>query len=955
MTPHPFFEAEPIRRSSGIDCSAIPHAKSTSCSQSRCVVHSCKNGWIPSPQVDECIPFAIGNPIMRVQKRSSPLFANATADVNISSDLLTQIIAIVDLVLKLPSLAPASSSSQPTSGTSSSEIEALIGEITHSTLSLLNSTTISSLVESTDALLSTCKLLSSILANCGCVQVFGIGELVQELNQLIDAALSMQNWYNNNPIVPGNPTSAGNGHQLPSISSSPNLSEQPIVIGLSSLLSSLGLNGNSGVVISGLGNGISSTVNSILNGLSLGPNNYKITSVNPNVTIAPDLLSQIVGLVDLVLNLQSNSGSLPPLPATSSGSHVPSTSWATYPAPTASSHPAHSPSGTPPVNVGLIAAIVKATLNILQAPTVSSLVSAVDGLVNVNSLVKGALGQCACIDSLGLRPLLANLDAIANAALELQNIVGVPPSSTTASVPHSAPATTNINDDPIIIGLSDLLTGATLGLLGPVTAGVTVDGLGSGLSDTVNGLLAGLGIGPLNVRRESLPLSVDANATATINSDLLTQIEDLVGLVVKLEGSCTSPSPSGGPTSASHLQDSVDPGLVANIVQATTDLLQSPTVNSLVTSTDQLINACTALANVFADCGCVEYLGLDDAVEYLALITEAALGLKNWYGANPIVISPEPVGGTTLFISTPTHTRTLVPAPSSSTIPSSLPRPESGDLPIVIGLNHLLNGLGLGGIKSVTSVDVLGNGLDSAVNGLLDGLGIGPHGVRRRQPTKRQYSTHVDSQVATEVYALIDLNLGLSDAGSNLPSPPSTPAPSYTPDTNSTIDTDLVVRVVRATGELLSSKSADQLLISVDALVAISTLSLEAVQGCGCVVEMGLDQVEGYLIRIVSVAEDIQSWAHGHYVLSPAVKPTAVHSPHSMVNVSDKASSVDAGPLLPGLQLLVDRILRLGVLSKDSDSRLKGGLVSVVSDLLLPPTVSGPGTIRSSAAWKRRS
>ena len=953
MVPHPFVEAEPIRRSSGIDCSTIPHAKSTSCSKSRCAVHSCKSGWIPSPQLDECIPFAMRNQVMRVQKRSSPLVANTTVNVNISSGLLTQIITIVDLVLKLPSLAPASS--QPTSATSSSKILALLDEITHNTLSLLNSTTVSSLVESTDVLLSTCKLLSSVLANCGCVQVFGIAELVQELNQLVNATLSMQNWCNNNPIVPGNPTSAGNGHQ-PSSFNSP---EQPIVIGLSSLLSSLGLNGISGVVVGGLGNGLSGTVNGILNGLSLGPNNYNITSVNSNVTIAPDILAQIVGLVDLVLNLQGDSGSLPPLPASSSGSHIQSTS---HPAPTASSHP---PSGTPSVNVGLIAAIVKATLDILQAPTVSSLVSAVDGLVNVNGLVKDALAQCACIDALGLRPFLANLDAIANAALELQNwchnhLVSVPPSSTPASVPHSAPATTNINDDPIIVGLSDLLTSATLGLLGPVTAGATVDGLGSGLSDTVNGLLTGLGIGPLNVKREGLPLSVDANATATVNSDLLTQIEDLVGLVVKLEGSCTSPSPSGGPTSTSHPQDSVDPGLVADIVQATTDLLQSPTVNSLVTSTDQLINACTALTNVFASCGCVAYLGLDDAVEYLALINEAALGLKNWYAANPIVI---PAGSATLSIDSPTHTRTLVPLPSSSIIPSSLPPAESGDLPIILGLNHLLDGLGLGGIKSVTSIDI-GNGLDSVVNGLLDGLGIGPHGVRRRQPTKRQYSTHVDSQVATEVFALIDLDLGLSDAGSSLPSPapptvstslPSTPAPSHTPTANSTIDTDLVVRVVQATGELLSSKSADQLLISIDALVAISTLSLKAVQGCGCIEKMGLDQVEEYLIRIVSVAEDIQSWAHGHYVLSPSVKPTSVHSPHSMVNVSDKAAGLDASPLLPGLQLLVDGILGLRVVSKSSDSALKGGLVSVVNDLLVPPTVSGPDTIRSSAAWKRRS
>lgn len=70
MVPHPFFEAEPICRSSGIDCSTILHAKSTSCSQSLCVVHSCKNGWIPSSQVDECIPFTYG--IQSCECKSGP-------------------------------------------------------------------------------------------------------------------------------------------------------------------------------------------------------------------------------------------------------------------------------------------------------------------------------------------------------------------------------------------------------------------------------------------------------------------------------------------------------------------------------------------------------------------------------------------------------------------------------------------------------------------------------------------------------------------------------------------------------------------------------------------------------------------------------------------------------------------------------------------------------------------
>ncbi|KIM43708.1 hypothetical protein M413DRAFT_387205 [Hebeloma cylindrosporum] len=932
MAPHPFFEPKAVHRSSGVDCSAIPRAQSTSCVQSTCVVHSCKEGWIPSAQADKCIPPAQRNPIMRVQKRSSsepgPLSVNATADVNISSDLLTQIISIVDMVLKLPTLAPAPSSSQPSAATTSNEISALIGKITDAVGNLLNSATVSSLVESIDALLSSCNLLRSTLAKCGCVQGLGIDGLVQELDQLIDDVLSMQRWCKDHPVIAGGPTSPGNGQQPPAISSSPDLPEQPIVIGLSSLLTALGLNGNSGVIVGGLGNGLSSAVNGILNSLSLGPNNYNITGANPTPTVGSDLLAQIVGLVNQVLELQGNSGSLPPLPVSSAGSTILSPIF--HPAPTSSSHPGQSPSGSPSVDVGLIATIVQAVLDILHSPTISALVSAVDGLVDANSQVRGALGQCDCVDALGLKPLVANLYAIDNAALEMQDwcrkhLVGVSPSSTT-----------NLNDDPIIVGLSDLLT--SLGLLGPVKAVATVDGLGSGLSDLVNGLLAGLGIGPLNVRRDDgLPLSADANAIAKVNSDLLAQIEDIIGLVVKVKGSCTSFSPSHGPSSTSP--PPVDPALVKNIVQAAADLLQSPTVNSLVASTDRLINACTALSNLLAGCDCVESLGLGDVVEYLVRIIEAALGLKSRCTANPIAIHSEAIGGTTLSINIPTHTRTVAPVPISSTIPSSLPTTESGDIPIVLGLNHLLNGLGLGSIKSVTSIDLLGNGIDSAVNGLLDGLGIGPHDVRRRRPTKRQYSTQADSQLPTEVYFLIDLSLGLSDAGSSL-----SPTPALSP-----IDTELVVRVVRATGQLLSSKSADQLLNSVDALVRISTLSLEAIQGCKCIAEMGLDRVEGYLTQIVSVSKDIQSWAHGHYVLSPSVKPTAVHSPHNMANVSDNASTLNAAPLLPGLQLLVDGILGLG------ESGLKDGLVSAVNDLLLPPPASSPRTIISSASWKRRS
>ena len=146
MVPHPFFW-------SGTHLSFIRHRlfHYPPCEEHVMLSESLRRPFLqewldPKFSSRRVYSFHIRNPIMRVQKRSSSLIANVTANINISSDLLMQIVAIVDLVLKLPSLAPVSSSSQPASGTSSSEIAALIGEITHSTLNLLSFTTVSSLV-----------------------------------------------------------------------------------------------------------------------------------------------------------------------------------------------------------------------------------------------------------------------------------------------------------------------------------------------------------------------------------------------------------------------------------------------------------------------------------------------------------------------------------------------------------------------------------------------------------------------------------------------------------------------------------------------------------------------------------------------------------------------------------------------------------------------------------------
>ncbi|KAF8816459.1 hypothetical protein BYT27DRAFT_6447209 [Phlegmacium glaucopus] len=640
MTPHPFFEADPVLHVAGVDCTRITNANISRCSGQRCIVSKCKVGWLPNLPRDRCVLDYDGPPKLReVLMREDSLVINAAANADLNSELLAKIGAIVKLVSGFsgldcdlsPSQIPASSSS------SAVVISDLLNGVSNATSTLIASTTIPSLLNNLDHLLNVSSLLSSTISSCGCETDLGLTGIEDALNNIVAASLNLESWCAQNV---------------------------PIDFNLSGLLSELGLN---------------------------------TSTVAVGAAVSSDLVDQIKSFVGLVVGLAGVSSSLPP-PSPGSGG-VPM-----------------SPTDRSSINTNIINSIINATADIINAPTATLLVSGIGALVNVTGLASSLLDHCGCVNALGLGPLSANLAQVVNAALGMKvwcdtyPVASIPKSPATGS-PSAGASTSVSNTDnlPIDVGLSNLL-----GLLGLVGYGVAIGGLGTDTSTLASGLLGTGDVSPVTA------------ASGVVNPALVTQLDNLENLVTELQASC---SPSG-PTSldASTL---LDPNLVADVVQKAVNLLDSPTAISLVANIDALITANSDLQTALTNCTCADILGLDGMVKYLVLVSNAALGLKNWCLSNPLVISQPVVStpspslppGTVLSASAastmkgvPSTALTVTSEPTPSTFPVAS---TAGGVPIAIGLDHPLSGLGL-------------NGMNGAVE-TFNGLGVGAADIRRRR------------------------------------------------------------------------------------------------------------------------------------------------------------------------------------------------------------------------------
>ncbi|KAF9042938.1 hypothetical protein BJ165DRAFT_1603181 [Panaeolus papilionaceus] len=790
VTPHPFFDNEASTQGRGVDCTAISHVQHVGCVDRRCVVHSCQPGWIPNSSGKGCT-LDSGSSMKReiigqenhlhVDRRSLPACEASPIDPRLQS----QLALLVDLVIDLQGLGNllggftgSPTNSTPTSGSSLSLMSVLgpdlLPAIVQTTGNILSSPTVSSLLGSVSDLLGLSQTAKGLLLQCGC-----LSNVLSLVEQILQSIMSIQDFCGSNPVPspagtpnshPSTPLSSPlsttlsyapsnlplsfmpshgdvgtpSSHPTPAPSPSPSANEPspplapggsedvPTVVGLTDLLNDLGLaSGHSSVTVDGLGNGVDVPVNNLLNGLGIGPLNARqgdssaavSAAIGANINL--DLSSLLQGVVRLVNNLLSSLG----------GGVVSATA----------------------LNPSLVSSVVSSVGGILSSPTVSSLVNNVDSLVTSTRALVHDVDACGCGPGLG--STVDYIIALAESALELQNwcsshpITSIPsisasliPSVTsvahrspvtsavpqtpsissathhnpTATVPHSstthagAPCVVSgfdgtSNDYPIVVGLDHLLAG--LGLTGS-TGIVTVDGLRP-ISNGVNNLLDGLDAGPHGVRRSSSRL--DSNATVAVASEVLIEVNALIDLVLNLNSvvavlpSVPTPPPESSTTLPIPAIDSGD--IVNGVVSSAVQLASSATIADLSNAADALGVTCLGYLHLLDTCQCIQQMNLESVYDYLVQIVETSLTLLNLCHAYT-----ESAGGA------PTVGPAVSPAPSTMSIQNP---------GIVAGLTKLLNGLGLP-VSAVAEVDgLLDGGLDNFVNNLLDGIGVGPHGVRR--------------------------------------------------------------------------------------------------------------------------------------------------------------------------------------------------------------------------------
>jgi hypothetical protein len=352
------------------------------------------------------------------------------------------------------------------------------------------------------------------------------------------------------------------------------------------------------------------------------------------VVVNSDLVDQIKSLVGLVVGLAGVGSSLLPPPT--------------------------SPSNLSSINTNIINSIVNATVYIVNATTVPSLVSSIGALVNANGLASSLLDHCSCVSTLGLGTFVADLAQVANATLRMQDWCDTYPVANTSATGSSSTGASisNSNTDELSIdlGLSNLLD-----LLGPVESGVS----GTATNTLANGGLAGGLLISTGVRRQ---IMVDADASVT--SELLTKIEGLVSTVLTLIG-VALPVPSVPQTSAPV----VDSSVIDNVLRATEALLRVSSVGTIEPEVNGLVAASLASVKTLDNCGCVDNLGLAATYDSLVQIAEASLDLQDWYHGHFMLVSPSPS-------SSPVNS-------NSYGQPSTTPTNTVKE-PIIVGLTKLL-------------------------------------------------------------------------------------------------------------------------------------------------------------------------------------------------------------------------------------------------------------------------
>ncbi|KAG6879411.1 hypothetical protein C0992_002893 [Termitomyces sp. T32_za158] len=754
---------------------------------------------------------SIGSRMIKASKRS-----DLEVGIVIASELANQLKAYALLVhnLRSASRAVPTTITAPGSTTPSIDVAYYVNTIVTAMQYTLRSPTVVALMANIDSLVNVNALALNAVEGCQCIGKLGLQPFYDDLIVVVSAGLSMQKWCHSHPVgVPANSTNS---------TPVPNTAGAPITIGLDDILNALGIaSQNSHVDVFDLGPGLTSTVNSLLNGLKLGPKNTRPRSLEKSstCTLNPELLTMTKNLVDAVVILKNCDPNLP------QPSNPPT-------------HP-HTPT-KPPADYNLINAILQATWKLLNSHTVSTFVGNVDILVNVNRIVAGALESCGCADSLDLAGLLKYLAVVIDAALSIQdwcthNPIGIPESPST-SVPVQSPTATptlsfpsnpsttsaplppNTEDTTVIVdlGLTTLLDSLGLGL----TPGGNLPSLGN--------LLGGI-IAPVSNPLPGNPTGSPINAVNAIDSALLSQVQALVNLTLVIQsGSAILPPVPYNSTGVPPMP--IDGNLVTGIIQATLDLLNSGTVGELLDNLQVLVKVNTLVQSSLTRCGCVDQLGLGRLVKDVDVLLATVLNLQSWCANNPVVVPSKPH---TSSFPTPTTVSGHKPTPTTGLGPVPIANPNSNLLDLVIDL-------GLDNLASALNVDLATN-VNATVN-LRDLL-------------------NVLVGVAVQIR---DHSTSLPPASTTIMTPPTVTAPatagpltSPVPLTQGTIN-----HIVQSVAILLNSTTTAKLLTDVNALLNVSGLLKESMDSCRCVDSLGLHALEDDLNALLSALLTLRGWCN---------------------------------------------------------------------------------------------
>ncbi|XP_006456052.1 hypothetical protein AGABI2DRAFT_77291 [Agaricus bisporus var. bisporus H97] len=241
--------------------------------------------------------------------------------------------------------------------------------------------------------------------------------------------------------------------------------------------------------------------------------------------------------------------------------------------------------------------------------------------------------------------------------------------------------------------------------------------------------------------------------------------------------------------------------------QLAIDMVGSDTLGSFLDSTYGLLNVAQLLDGLLSS---LNSTGLELLQADLGTIVASSTNILSWYHFPGSGVSGSGVSGSGISGSG---------VPGSSTSGSS----SSVDLntPITITLNRWLGDLGLNGVKTTVRYGGLG-GLGTAINGLLDGLGIGPADEGQALPANASFDDALHMQMGALLGYALDVGSSVTPA-SPAPQVGSGP-PAGSAVTGESLDLQTILAPVsRATLGLLLATDLSALLDYVDLIIAAST------------------------------------------------------------------------------------------------------------------------------------